>query len=156
MRGRDSCSNKRPSRYWPIHTHSNSNRENFKIRNKSSSSTCMIFLVEFVKKVLKTHVILIICPKFLCKKIDYVERLLHALLNYLIFLVIFSKNCFSKEFPIFSLVSLEFHPLDLWLTDRTDSSSNSTHTRSLLENIIGIDKMLFIEISNKKSWFADL
>ncbi len=50
---------------------------------------------------LKTHVILIIRSKVLCKKIDYVERLLHALLNYLIFQFIFSKNCFSKEFAIF-------------------------------------------------------
>jgi hypothetical protein len=57
------------------------------------------------KKVLKTHVILIICSKILCKKIDYVECLLHALLNYLIFWVMFSKNCFTKEFAIFSPVS---------------------------------------------------
>jgi hypothetical protein len=64
-----------------------------------------IFSVGFVKKLLKTHVILIICSKVHCKKIDYVQCLLHGLLKYLIFSVMFSINCFSKEFAIFSPVS---------------------------------------------------
>ena len=50
---------------------------------------------------LKTHVNLIICSEVLFNKIKYVECLLHALLNYLIFEVIFSKNCFSKNSPFF-------------------------------------------------------
>ena len=49
----------------------------------------------------KTHAILIICSHVLLEKLDYVECLLHALLNYLIFGVIFSKNCFSKNSPFF-------------------------------------------------------
>jgi hypothetical protein len=68
-----------------------------------------IFLVELVKKVLKTHLILIICSKVLNKKIDYVQCLLHDLLTYLIFWVIFSKKCFSKEFAILSPVYYWFH-----------------------------------------------
>ncbi len=57
-----------------------------------------IFLVEFVKKVLKINFILIICSEILVKKIDYVACLVHALLNYLIVWVIFSTNRFSKTF----------------------------------------------------------
>jgi hypothetical protein len=48
------------------------------------------------KKVLKRPVNLIICSEVLFKKIDYVECLLHALLNYLIFGVIFLKVVFPK------------------------------------------------------------
>jgi hypothetical protein len=54
-------------------------------------------------KVLKTHATLIICFEVLFERIDYVECLLHALLNYLIFAVIFSKNPFSKKFSIIGI-----------------------------------------------------
>jgi len=70
----------------------------FVIKTKMSH----IFLIEFVKKVLNKDVISIISPEVLFKKIDYVECLLHTLLNYLIFGVIFSKNRFSKTNAIFS------------------------------------------------------
>jgi hypothetical protein len=56
------------------------------------------FLVELVKKSAQNTCFLIIYSTVLCKKIDYVGCLLHALLNYLIFCAIFSKNYFSPDF----------------------------------------------------------
>ncbi len=46
------------------------------------------------KKVLKTHVILIICSEVLLKKLDYVECLVHG--------GIFSKNSFPEKSPFFA------------------------------------------------------
>jgi hypothetical protein len=50
------------------------------------------FSVRIHKKVLNKHVISIISPEVLFKNTDYAECLLHTLLNYLIFGVIFSKK----------------------------------------------------------------
>jgi hypothetical protein len=50
------------------------------------------------KKSAQNTCFLIIYSTVLCKKIDYVGCLLHALLNYLIFCAIFSKNYFSPDF----------------------------------------------------------
>jgi hypothetical protein len=58
---------------------------------------------------LKTHVILIIHSEVLFEKVDYVECLLHGLLNHLTFGIIFSKNYFSKKFAVFPPVFNRFH-----------------------------------------------
>ncbi len=65
------------------------------------TKTSHIFLVEFVKKVLETHVILINCCEIVFKKIDYVECLLHAFLNYLIFGGDFFQKSLFKKIPHF-------------------------------------------------------